>query len=318
MKKILLLFFAFLMLCNVTYSQNFTLVVIGSSTAGGSGASKPDSAWVARFRKSIALIDPLSSVINIARGFQTTYSVLPDDFINKSAYGINSDNNISKAISFKPDAIIVNLPSNDAQSGFSVHEQLRNYFILDSVAKQNNIPIWFVSTQPRNLTNEVTRQRQLEVKDSLLVLYKDFLIDVYTELSDSNDFILKKYDSGDGIHLNNKGHNVIFEQVINSSLYRYIKEFYLVRIEAKIEGEIQCYPNPFRDIVTIELPSDLVFPVDLSIYNVQSNSFEIKVVLESRSDLKIKTPLEKLSKGAYLLKIANSNMEYNTKLVKLD
>lgn len=317
-RKCVFLITTMLFLTTLGQSQNFTLVVLGSSTAGGSGASTSDSAWVARFRKSIALLDPLSSVINLSWGGQTTYNVLPDEFQKNGYPTINIDRNITKAFSFKPDAIIVNLPSNDAQAGYTVKEQLRNYFILDSVAKQQNVPIWFVSTQPRNLSNSINRNSQLELKDSLLSIYKDFAIDVFTELSDSNNFILKKYDAGDGIHLSDKGHKVIYEQVKNSSLYNYVYKFYVVRVNPKIEGEIQCYPNPFIDELSFDIPSDLLFPVEFSVLNIETLKNELEEVFENEFDLINSAPLKGLSKGAYFIKLSSQDREFYTKVVKLD
>lgn len=71
------------------YSQNqnpcvsnssFTVVVLGSSTAAGSGASTADSAWVNRYRVTITNINPNNSVINLGVGGKTTYNIMPDDY----------------------------------------------------------------------------------------------------------------------------------------------------------------------------------------------------------------------------------------------
>ena len=48
------------------------LVVLGSSTASGSGPSTPDSAWVNRYRNYLQDINPLNQVTNLAIGGTTT------------------------------------------------------------------------------------------------------------------------------------------------------------------------------------------------------------------------------------------------------
>ena len=45
--------------------KGLKIVVIGSSTAQGAGASVPDSAWVNQFRKFVEEINPENEVINL-------------------------------------------------------------------------------------------------------------------------------------------------------------------------------------------------------------------------------------------------------------
>ncbi|MEM6349031.1 MAG: hypothetical protein AAF927_34410, partial [Bacteroidota bacterium] len=53
--------------------QDFKIVVLGSSTAAGSGASSSDSAWVNRYRQYLQSINPDNQVVNLAQGGYNTY-----------------------------------------------------------------------------------------------------------------------------------------------------------------------------------------------------------------------------------------------------
>jgi hypothetical protein len=138
-------------LCSVATGQPWgvTIAVLGSSTAFGTGPSHADSAWVNRYRKCITDLDSSSKVVNLALGGYTTYHMLPDDFVppaNRPAP--DPARNITQALSLYPFAIIINLPSNDAASGYSISEQLSNYDLILEKASAAGVPVWISTTQP--------------------------------------------------------------------------------------------------------------------------------------------------------------------------
>jgi len=55
-------------------------VVLGSSTAAGTGASSPDSAWVSRYRQYVQRLNGANQVTNLAVGGFTTWRILDDGF----------------------------------------------------------------------------------------------------------------------------------------------------------------------------------------------------------------------------------------------
>ncbi|MEL6593686.1 MAG: SGNH/GDSL hydrolase family protein, partial [Bacteroidota bacterium] len=123
--------------------QSYKIVVLGSSTAAGAGASTSDSTWVNRYRAHLQAINSGNQVVNLAQGGYNTYRLMPDGFQPPSGRPQpDSAKNISAAIAENPDAIIVNLPSNDVASGYSVAEQLGNFDTIVARAQQANIPIW--------------------------------------------------------------------------------------------------------------------------------------------------------------------------------
>lgn len=199
-------------------SQAFHIVVLGSSTAAGSGPSAPDSAWVNRYRKYLQQINPANQVTNLAQGGTTTYHIMPDWFSAPSGRPQrNTAKNVSQAIRLNADAIIVNMPSNDAANGFSVAEHLHNFRAIVATADSAGIPVWTCTTQPRNF-NATKWQVQEDVRDSILQIFGARAIDFWTGLPSANNGILPGFDSGDGVHLNDAGHRLLFKRVLGKNI----------------------------------------------------------------------------------------------------
>ncbi|MEQ8360155.1 MAG: GDSL-type esterase/lipase family protein [Cytophagales bacterium] len=187
--------------------------MLGSSTAAGAGASSSDSAWVNKYRNYLQSLNPGNQVTNLARGGYNTYKLMPDNFVPPSNRPANDTlRNISKAIAINADAIIVNLPSNDVASGYSLNEQIFNMDSIFNTAQQAGIPIWICTTQPRNFSI-AQMQLQKDMKDSIEAHYGSYSIDFWKHLALINNSLDPYYDSGDGVHLNDIGHNVLFNKV---------------------------------------------------------------------------------------------------------
>ena len=203
---------------------SFHIVVIGSSTAAGAGASQSDSAWVNRYRNYLQSLNPGYQVTNRAQGGYNTYHLMPSGNnppANRPSPDVNR--NISYAISLSPDAIIANLPSNDVSSGYSVQEQMDNWDVIWNTAQTAGIPIWICTTQPKNYGgNPIPIQKQQDVRDSIIARYSPFVIDFWTGLSDSSNQLSATYDSGDGTHLNDQGHGLLFTRVRDTEIPNYL------------------------------------------------------------------------------------------------
>lgn len=190
------------------------IVVIGSSTAAGTGPSVRDSAWVNRYRNYVQQISPNNQVINLAIGGTTTYHIMPDWFTPPASRpATNTSNNISEAIRLGADAIIVNMPSNDAAFRYTPAEQMYNFRLMKAVADSANVPIWICTTQPRNFDSSRIAI-QIAVRDSIVATFGNFAIDFWSGTATNSNTILPQYDSGDGVHLNDAGHFLLVNRVI--------------------------------------------------------------------------------------------------------
>jgi lysophospholipase L1-like esterase len=207
------------------FAQNkvINIVVLGSSTAEGTGPHNPAKAWVYQYRKHVQEINPNSIVDNLAVGGYTTYDVMPTEFeapANRPAS--NSNYNITKALSLNPDVIIINLPTNDATNNYSTAEQLSNFRLLNQTAADQNVPVYVTTTQPRNISQS-QRQNLMDVRDSIFAIFGDRAIDFWSEIANEDGMVNEFYDSGDGVHLNDSAHTILTNRVIESNVLEHAR-----------------------------------------------------------------------------------------------
>lgn len=195
------------------------VVVIGSSTAAGTGPSTSDSVWGNRYRSYLQAINPQNRVTNLAIGGTTTYHIMSSWFVaSASKPATNPTNHVTEVINLGADAIIVNTPSNDASNGFGLAEQMSNFIAISNAADSFGIPVWICTTQPRNFGSVALKAMQTNVRDSVLSYFGNFVIDFWTGLADGNDDILLQYNSGDGVHLNDAGYALLVQRIINEEI----------------------------------------------------------------------------------------------------
>jgi lysophospholipase L1-like esterase len=200
-----------------------TIVVLGSSTAAGTGPSDIGNAWVNLYLAYVEDRDPRNKVINLAKGGYTTYQLMPRGHVPPEARpGPDPARCITMALSLEPSAIIINLPSNDAAYGYGVAEQLANYDSIFAAARTQNVPLWMTTTQPRNLSAE-KRENLMAMRDSTIARFGDKAIDFWTDLAREDGTIEANFDCGDGVHLNDTGHRVLFERVVGAGILKAIR-----------------------------------------------------------------------------------------------
>jgi lysophospholipase L1-like esterase len=192
--------------------QGFRLAVIGSSTAEGEGASRPANAWTALLEQSISARTSFH-LSNLAVGGYTTADLLPDS---------DSSGNLADAIATAPDLILVALAgSNDLSIGTSTGTFLERLSLLRDTAKAAGIPTFFVSTAPKDLSDgerQTLSDWAAKMRQSFASCwvpgstspYAPCLIDVFGALATPDLELAAQYDSGDGIHVNDAGHSVVF------------------------------------------------------------------------------------------------------------
>lgn len=196
-----------------------TVVVIGSSTAAGNGASTIDSSWVSRLNSQL-MANYQTKVINLAVPGFTTYDVMPTGFVpGASRNAPKVANNITKALSYNPDLVIINLPSNDIALGYSDKEIMSNFDMLTSLLDSLQVPYILTGTQPRNFADQATRDRLKTLDQQLNSVYTTHVNDYYNQLADASGYLKSDINCGDGIHPNNKGHRLIYESFFKFALF---------------------------------------------------------------------------------------------------
>jgi lysophospholipase L1-like esterase len=187
--------------------------VLGSSTAAGEGASS-SRGWVDLLERALdERVTGSFELANLASGGYTTANLLPDS---------GSSGSIDEAIERAPDLVVVALAgSNDLSNGVSTSTFLSRLATIRDAAVAAGIPVFFLSTAPKDLSDE----EQRTLSDWGEAIGQEFgtcwtpddpqhspcFIDIFGALANSSLGIAEEYGAGDGIHLNDAGHARIFE-----------------------------------------------------------------------------------------------------------
>ncbi|WP_207425174.1 SGNH/GDSL hydrolase family protein [Pedobacter sp. SYSU D00535] len=190
------------------------IIILGSSTAAGAGASPSDSSWVSLLGKYLQNKSPRMTLVNLAQGGYTSFHIMPSDFVPAQGRPLaDPDRNVTKAIALGATLVIINLPSNDIANGYSGKEFGDNLSRVADALRERRIAYIITGTQPRNLSAD----RRHLLKD----LNQDFshrfgpqLFSYYHLLNTADNLILPQFSAGDGVHLNNAGHRLIFDRLI--------------------------------------------------------------------------------------------------------
>ena len=201
-----------------TCTKPFHFVILGSSTAVGYGAA-PKKSWAYLFADSLKKINPNYIIDNLAVAGTTTYAAQPSNYVPPAGRPLPSKgHNITKAINLGADAVIINFPSNDAVNNYTPDEQKANYKRISEEAAKHNILVWVATPQPRNTLTRRQVNYQRNMFNWINQYYEGKAINFHDGLASEKDSILFKYNAGDGIHVNNKGHRILYERVIGRSI----------------------------------------------------------------------------------------------------
>jgi len=198
----------------------FKVVVLGSSTAYGTGANPIDSSWVNKFQLYLSQQNAQSSVINLANPGFNSYQVSPTGIVVPPNWSfiVDTNRNITKALSLNPDAIILNLPSNDINAGIPLSEVQFNYNRIQATADSQHVPIWITTTQPRTLSPDKALL-QMDLRDWIMNRFGSKAVDFWSTVSNPDGTIKQYFAAGDGMHLNNYGHHVLFTRIVEEKIW---------------------------------------------------------------------------------------------------
>ena len=200
-------------------TKPYTIVVVGSSTAFGTGASPIDSSWVRKFKSYLLAQNQQIQVINIATLGLSSWDVSPTGTITPSPFTVDTLRNITKALSYAPDAIILNLPSNDVAKGIPTDSIHKNFNRIAATAAAQGVPLWVTTTQGRDGISPAERQLQINLRDWINTTYGNKAVDFWSTVSNADGTINSLYAAGDGVHLNNYGHHVLFTRIIEEKIW---------------------------------------------------------------------------------------------------
>lgn len=197
-----------------------TIVVLGSSTAAGKGASSKAKSWVELMKAKLKKDNKTVYVVNMGESGFTTYHVMPNGNGVKNRPQPVLTKNISKALAYKPFLVIINLPTNDIEKGYTDEEILGNYAKLRAKLVSANVNYIVTGTQPRNFSDKAKRNRLLQLNEKMVAMDPAHVVDVLKKLSQQDYKIKTAYAFNDGIHPNDKGHAVLNGYVFNAPLFK--------------------------------------------------------------------------------------------------
>lgn len=239
------------------FPQTRKIVAIGSSTTAGYKASPIDSAWVNRVNHYYkTVLHLLDTVYNLGVPDNTFYSAMPSSYKNTIRF-IRPDvnKNVTKATTLLKGlsdpangVIIVNFPSN-GYDYMSVEEVINGLQIIYDSATRYGNRCFITTTQPRTdgkFATSLIKKRMAAIKDAIIQRFgAEHTLNFWDGMYNPADTtILSKYSAGDNIHFNNRGHNVLFQRVVQKNV---LNVAITAVAENPVATRINLYPNPTRE-----------------------------------------------------------------------
>jgi lysophospholipase L1-like esterase len=195
------------------------IAVMGSSSAQGVGANPIDSSWVNLAKAYFQHLGLIDTIYNIAFGGSTTYIGMPTGYTPPAGRPApDPAYNITTALSYNPDLVIVAYASNDAAGDFTVHETMSNLRTIYQAVIDAGKICYITTTQPRDLL-PVQQELLKEERDSVQMEFPVFSLNFYNPLVAADSLTLNPiFDSGDGTHPDNAGHQLLFQVVRDSNI----------------------------------------------------------------------------------------------------
>jgi lysophospholipase L1-like esterase len=193
------------------------IAVIGSSTAAGTGAIPISDSWVnltQAYYQSLGLID---TIYNIALGGSVTFAGLPS-WDTLSGAAPDTAHNITKALSYHPDVVLIAYASNDVVADFTVQQTMANLRVIYQEVINAGKIAYVTTTQPRGAIPTAQKEILRTERDSVLAEFPAFSLNFYNPLVAADSLSLNPTLAYDSTHPNNAGHQLLFQVVKNTDI----------------------------------------------------------------------------------------------------
>ncbi|MDN5200629.1 SGNH/GDSL hydrolase family protein [Fulvivirgaceae bacterium BMA10] len=303
------------------------IVVIGS--ADGTENTGNEAIWISKYRDYIKTFNQDNEVINLTKEGINSYHLMASG--NSAPYGrphADAENNITKAIGYHPDAILVNLQANDLLSGFKPNEQIVNFMLLANLANKNNIPVWVSTPYPRAFDSLNNIVRQEEIKELISQRFDPFMIDFWSNLATEEGTLKPAYAAANGTMVNANGQELMLKSLIDANVHQFCarkkffggKDLSLYGINATKQVSQNDQDQLFQ--VTIANSGETIYediPITLQLTNNHTGEKlnAQKVInggLEGCQFKSVEFNMENLSKGEYAIRaFINRRIDKNAK-----
>ncbi|MFI5161704.1 MAG: SGNH/GDSL hydrolase family protein [Sphingobacteriales bacterium] len=195
------------------------IVILGSSSASGDGATPIDSAWAFRLQSTINQNGTKATFTNLAVPGYVTFQAMPTGYNYASRPAPDTAHNLTKALSLHPTLVMISFPTNDIADNYTDDEIMRNFAVMAHQLDSAKVQYILFGTQPRNFTDAAQRMRLKKLNDKIIAAYGAHVNDILAPLSTSTYDINPTYSAGDGIHVNNSGHALIVTKVLQQPIF---------------------------------------------------------------------------------------------------
>jgi lysophospholipase L1-like esterase len=200
-------------------SRKFVIAVIGSSTAEGVGANPIDSSWVNRTKQYFKQLGESDTIYNIALGGQTSYDGMPTGFIPPSGRPApDTATNVTKALSFHPDIVLVSFPTNDAAADYTITETMSNLRAIYKKIRAAGKVCYMTTSQPRSSVAVVQQELLKRMRDSVLAEFRGNSLNFYNPIVATDSLSINPIYNFDGTHVNDAGHRQLFQVVRQANI----------------------------------------------------------------------------------------------------
>jgi hypothetical protein len=198
-------------------AQAGKIVVIGASTAAGTGPKSINNAWAWRYETYLKSYH--DTLVHLAVGGWGYGCWLPTGTTPPAGFdAVQPNNNITAAIAYHPLAIILGPGSNDIAAGRTVPNMVWCLKKIDSAAKAAKVPFFVTTTQPRNITGQNLTNLAV-MRDTIYKMFGTHAIGSWDPFANKDNTINAFWGAGDGIHLNDSAHYWIYAWVRDTLLH---------------------------------------------------------------------------------------------------
>jgi acyl-CoA thioesterase-1 len=191
-------------------AQSPLVVILGSSTAYGVGASDYKHAWAGLFSTYLNK----GKVINLAKGGNTTYHILPDgDARPNNRPASDTARSITAALVRHPSVLIISMTTNDIANGYSVDEVMENLKKVRAIALANGVKRVIITTSMPRKLNDGATAKWLQQRDRTLATYPSEAVNFFDPLATASA-VFRDDLTADGVHPNDVGHQLLFDQIV--------------------------------------------------------------------------------------------------------
>lgn len=232
------------------------LAVIGSSTSACTGPSTFANCYIAKLDAYYDGMGQPTDIFQLAVGGYNQYKGMPSSFVGPTpSWQPDPNNNITKALSLNPDVVLVNYPSNDYDV-IHIDSIMRCLREIRDSANAMGKTCYITTTQPRNAApfNTLANRTKLRViRDSIMAAFGYFAIDFWTGIADPATYEIMSTYNADNIHLNNAGHQILFERVQAKNIFNVGLPVKLASFNARLnQDEVQLSWSVMEELPGIQ------------------------------------------------------------------